>query len=152
MKAAPCTRWARATYLAARHLLQGNSAMALYEHSSQPLLPRKEFIRRFLRHVAIAFVMILASLLIGVSGYHFLEGLSWVDSILNASMILGGMGPVNPIQTNAGKLFASAYALFSGMIFLVITGLLFAPLFHRFLHHFHMEAEELQEGGQDQPG
>jgi hypothetical protein len=83
-------------------------------------------------------------------GYHFLEGFSWIDSLLNASMILGGMGPVNPLQTNNGKLFASAYALFSGMIFLVIIGVLFAPLFHRFLHHFHLEAEEEQARGSEE--
>ncbi len=116
--------------------------MALYEHRSQPLLPRAEFIRRYLAHAGVAFGVIIGSLLIGILGYHFLEGLSWIDSILNASMILGGMGPVNPLQTNAGKLFASAYALFSGMIFLVISGLLFAPLFHRFLHHFHLESQD----------
>lgn len=121
--------------------------MALYEKRSQPLLPRQEFIKRYLAHAAIAGGVILGSLLIGVLGYHFLEGFGWIDSILNASMILGGMGPVNPLQTNAGKLFASAYALFSGMIFLVITGLLFAPLFHRFLHHFHYE--ESAPGGDD---
>jgi hypothetical protein len=116
--------------------------MALYEHRNQPLLPRREFIRRYLLHVAVALAVIGGSLLIGVLGYHYLEGFNWIDSILNASMILGGMGPVNPLQTNAGKLFASGYALFSGMLFLVITGLLFAPLFHRFLHHFHLGGEE----------
>ena len=124
--------------------------MALYERRNQPLLPRNEFIRRYLLHVTAAVAVVGGSLLIGVLGYHFLEGFSWIDSILNASMILGGMGPVNPLQTNAGKLFAAAYALFSGMIFLVITGLLFVPLFHRFLHHFHLETEEETGEGQGQ--
>ncbi len=124
--------------------------MALYEHRNQPLLPRKQFIRRYLVHVGLAAAVVGGSLLVGIIGYHILEGFSWIDSILNASMILGGMGPVNPLQTNAGKLFASAYALFSGMLFLVITGLLFAPLFHRFLHHFHLEAEqETSEGSEE---
>lgn len=121
--------------------------MALYEKRSQPLLPRRVFIQRYLAHAAIAGGVILGSLVIGILGYHFLEGLGWIDSILNASMILGGMGPVNPLQTNAGKLFASAYALFSGMIFLVISGILFAPLFHRFLHYFHYE--ETAQGGEN---
>ncbi len=121
--------------------------MALYEHRNEPLLPRAEFIRRYLAHVAVAVGVVIASLAIGIFGYHFLEGLSWIDSLLNASMILGGMGPVNPLQTNAGKLFASFYALFAGLIFLVITGLLIAPLFHRFLHHFHLEEEDDDKSG-----
>lgn len=116
--------------------------MALYEHRNQPMLSQGQFLRRFLIHVIAASGVVVGSLLLGVIGYHFLEGLSWIDSLLNASMILGGMGPVNQLHSPAGKLFASAYALFSGMIFLVISGLLFAPLFHRFLHHFHLEAEE----------
>ncbi len=124
--------------------------MALYERHNQPLMPRKEFIRRYLIHIAVAITVVIASLMIGILGYHILEGFTWIDSILNASMILGGMGPVNLLQTNAGKLFASIYALFSGMIFLVITGLLFAPLFHRFLHHFHLEAEKEQAQGTDE--
>lgn len=71
-------------------------------------------------------------------GYHFLEGLTWIDSLLNASMILGGMGPVTPLQTTAGKIFASAYALYSGVILLASVGILITPIFHRFLHHFHL--------------
>jgi hypothetical protein len=87
---------------------------------------------------------VVAALAIGVIGYHGLENLRWVDSILNASMILGGMGPVTVLQTSGGKLFASGYALFSGVIFLVVAGLLFAPIFHRLLHHFHMDAEDAE--------
>jgi hypothetical protein len=124
--------------------------MALYEHRNQPLLSRKDFIRRYLIHVAAAVAVIGGSLLAGILGYHFVGGLSWIDAILNASMILGGMGPVNTLHTNAVKLFASAYALYSGMLFLVITGLLFAPLFHRFLHHFHLEAEQETSEGSDE--
>jgi hypothetical protein len=123
--------------------------MALYERRNQPLLPRREFIRRYILHATLASGVIVGSLVIGIVGYHFLEGFPWIDSLLNASMILGGMGPVNPLQTNAGKVFASLYALFSGMIFLVITGLLFAPLFHRFLHHFHVQAEENSAEGSE---
>jgi hypothetical protein len=82
---------------------------------------------------------ITVSLLIGILGYHYLEGLSWIDSLVNASMLLGGMGPVNQLHTTAGKIFASFYALFSGMVLLVAVSILIAPIFHRFLHHFHLE-------------
>jgi hypothetical protein len=91
---------------------------------------------------SIALAIDAGSLLVGVVGYHVLEGLSWVDALLNASMILGGMGPVNAIHTTAGKLFASFYAIYSGLIFLVVAGVLLAPVIHRFMHHFHLETEE----------
>ena len=113
-----------------------------FEHRNEPLASMGEFIKRMARFAALATGIILVSLGIGIVGYHYLEGLSWIDSLLNASMILGGMGPVIPLQTTAGKLFASFYALFSGMIFLVAVGVLIAPIFHRFLHHFHLEIEE----------
>ena len=86
-------------------------------------------------------MLLLFSLLIGMLGYHYLESLSWIDSLLNASMILGGMGPVNPLQTNAGKIFASFYAIYSGVVLLASVGVLVAPIFHRFLHHFHLVDE-----------
>jgi len=111
----------------------------MYEHISQPLLPKRKFYRRVARHGMMAVWIILLSLLVGVAGYHFIEGFGWVDSILNASMILGGMGPVNELHTTAGKLFASVYAIFSGVVFLVAAGVLFAPMFHRFLHKFHLD-------------
>jgi len=114
----------------------------MFEHRRAPLLPRKEFIWRFVRYSALSIGMIGVSLGIGILGYHFLEGLSWIDALVNASMLLGGMGPVNPLRTIAGKIFASFYALFSGMILLVAVGVLIAPLFHRFLHRFHLEIED----------
>ena len=113
-----------------------------FEHSAEPLASTRVFLRRVARYTILATAIILASLAIGVLGYHYFESLSWIDSLLNASMILGGMGPVAPLQTTAGKLFASFYALFSGMVFLVAVGVLIAPVFHRFLHHFHLEIEE----------
>ncbi len=113
-----------------------------FEHRQEPLASTGVFLRRMLRYLALSASVILVSLGIGIVGYHYTEGLSWLDSLLNASMILGGMGPVAPLQTTAGKLFASFYALFSGMIFLVAVGLLIAPMFHRFLHHFHLEIDE----------
>ena len=113
----------------------------MYEHRSEPLLPRKLFFLRLLKHTSWAFLIILGSLGIGIVGYHVIEGMSWVDAIMNASMILGGMGPVNELHTTTGKLFASFYALFSGIAFLVITGIIVAPVAHRFLHHLHIGEE-----------
>ena len=112
------------------------------EHRKQPLASRRVFLRRMASYVALSAGIVLFSLGIGILGYHIFEGLSWIDSLLNASMILGGMGPVAPLETVAGKLFASFYALFSGMILLVAVGVLIAPAFHRFLHHFHFDLEE----------
>jgi hypothetical protein len=85
--------------------------------------------------------IILASLVIGMAGYHYFEHLPWLDAFVNASMILSGMGPVGELHTSAGKLFAGCYALFSGIAFLTSVGVIFAPLFHRFLHKFHLEAK-----------
>ena len=81
------------------------------------------------------------ALAIGVFGYHFIAGLSWVDSLLNASMILGGMGPVDPLRSSAAKIFASCYALFSGLAFVGIAGLMIGPFAHRLLHRFHIEGK-----------
>jgi len=111
------------------------------EHRRQPLASREIFLRRIGRYMVLSAAIILFSLGIGVVGYHFTEGLPWLDSLLNASMILGGMGPVNPVETVAGKWFASMYALFSGMVLLVAVGVLIAPVFHRFLHRFHLEID-----------
>ncbi len=119
----------------------------MFEHRRQPLISRKAFLRRQLNFTLVALAIILGSLIIGMIGYHLLEGFSWIDSLLNAAMILGGMGPVNPLVTTAGKVFASFYALYSGVIFLVVAGIIFAPAFHRILHHFHLE-----QGGKDSGG
>ena len=94
-----------------------------------------------LRHAGAGFALLGASLLLGVCGYHIFEGLSWVDSLLNASMILGGMGPINSLHTLGGKLFASFYALYSGLVFLAFAGIVLAPPLHRLLHRFHLEAK-----------
>ncbi len=111
----------------------------MFEHRKEELLPQKQFIKRVVNYSLLSIGTITVSLLIGILGYHFLEGLSWIDSLVNASMLLGGMGPVNQLHTTAGKLFASIYALFSGMVLLVAVSILIAPIFHRFLHHFHLE-------------
>jgi hypothetical protein len=110
-----------------------------FERRHQPVLPRRQFLRRFSRWAAVAGAIVLFSLAVGMCGYHFWEGLPWIDALLNASMILGGMGPVDPIKTAAGKIFASFYALYSGLAIISIAGLLLAPIVHRFLHKFHVD-------------
>jgi len=114
----------------------------MFEHRSQPLLPLPTFLRRLARHGGLALAVVLGSLVLGIVGYHTFEGLEWIDATLNAAMILGGMGPVDiPMRTTAGKLFASFYALYSGLVILGAAGLLFAPLVHRLLHRFHLELD-----------
>ena len=114
----------------------------MYEHRKQPLASRKVFARRLLLNALVAAVILFFSLGVGMLGYHFFENLSWLDALLNASMILGGMGPVNPVQTPAGKVFASFYALYCGVILLAVVGVLAAPIFHRFMHRFHLQADK----------
>lgn len=111
----------------------------MFEQRHQPVLPISAFLLRSAKFAGVAFTGVAISLGIGVVGYHITEGLSWLDSLLNASMILGGMGPVNQLQHRAGKIFASCYALFSGVVFLIAVGVLLAPWVHRTLHHFHLE-------------
>ncbi len=113
----------------------------MYERRNEPLLPRADFLRRLLGHGGVALGIILGSLGIGMAGYHAFEGLPWIDALVNAAMLLGGMGPVNGLHTTAGKIFASIYALYCGIVFLAVSGLIFAPIFHRFLHRFHLSTE-----------
>jgi hypothetical protein len=113
----------------------------MFERRKSPLLPRRAFYARMARSAALAFAIVLGSLGIGMAGYHWLERLSWLDAFLNAAMILSGMGPVAQIQTPGGKLFAGCYALFSGLALITVVAVIFAPLFHRFLHKFHLEAD-----------
>lgn len=110
-----------------------------FEHKSRPLLPKRLFIRRMLWNALFAAFVLLICLLIGITGYHFLGPMSWIDSLHNASMILSGMGPVVEIKTNAGKFFSSFYALFSGVAFITNIGVLIAPIAHRFFHKLHLE-------------
>src|SRR5207249_9341577 len=109
---------------------------------NHPLLSRAKFIRRVGRHLLLGLFAVGIALAIGVFGYHFIAGLSWIDSLLNASMILGGMGPVDPLHSTAAKIFASFYALFSGLAFIGIVSVLVAPFVHRMLHRFHAEDRE----------
>ena len=113
----------------------------MLEHRNQPLAPRGKYLRRQGAFTGVAFGVLLISLAIGVLGYHAFEGLAWVDSLLNASMILGGMGPVNELRTVSGKVFASFYALYSGAIFLVAVSIMMAPAIHRVMHWLQVEAD-----------
>ena len=111
----------------------------MYEHHSKPLLPKEKYYRRLFRNFFWGGVIVFISLFIGILGYHFTGNLGWIDSLLNASMILTGMGPVDAMTTTAGKLFASFYALFSGVVFLTTIAFVLAPVAHRFLHKFHLQ-------------
>lgn len=124
--------------------------LASFEQRHEPLLPRAAFFLRLARHIAAGLGLIAAALSIGVLGYHFFEGLPWVDAVVNAAMILGGMGPVDALHTVGGKVFASIYALFSGLLFLVVAAVLFAPLIHRLLHRFHLDIAD-DEPDQQRP-
>lgn len=113
-----------------------------FEHRKDKLLSRSAFIVRIIWSVGIALGLVTVSLAMGTFGYHETLGLSWIDAVLNAAMILTGMGPVNQINTTSGKLFATFYALYSGVAFLSTAAVLFAPLVHRFLHKFHLDVED----------
>ena len=111
----------------------------MYEHSKGRLLPRKAFLWRLAKHAGLALAVVVFSLGAGMAGYVYFEKLSWLDGFLNAAMLLGGMGPVETPQTRGGKLFAGMYALYAGMVFLVVVGIVLAPVVHRALHRFHLE-------------
>lgn len=113
----------------------------MYESRHQPLLTRLHFYRRLLGHLGLAAAVLGVSLAVGMAGYMFLEGLAMDDAFLNAAMLLGGMGPVNPPLTPQGKIFAGLYALYAGLVFIVTAALLGTPVLHRLLHHFHWTSE-----------
>jgi len=113
----------------------------MYEHRKQPLLSTAKFLKRVARHWLAGFGVLTFGLGVGILGYHYIAGLSWIDSLLNASMILGGMGPVDLPKTDAAKFFASCYALFSGLAFIGIVSVLLVPFVHRLLHRVHAEEQ-----------
>lgn len=119
----------------------------MYERASEPLLSRRAFAVRVLRHAGGAVLLLGGSLLLGLIGYTVLDGLAPVDAFLNASMILGGMGPVDPLKNDAAKIFAGLYALYSGVIFLVAVAAVFAPVLHRIFHTLHIHAGENGDSG-----
>jgi hypothetical protein len=117
-------------------------ALKKFEHKSQKPLPRKQFLARLWLHFIIAAGVTFVALALGMAGYHVFEGFSWIDSFLNASMILGGMGEVDALKTDSGKLFAGCYALFSGLWVVTSMALLLAPVFHRIMHKLHCDTRQ----------
>jgi len=113
----------------------------MYERRSDPLLPRGQFLGRVARSLLAGVVLTAVSLAVGMIGYHALERLSWLDAFLNASMLLGGMGPVATPTTDGGKLFAGLYALYCGLMVIIVAGIILAPVAHRILHRFHLEEQ-----------
>jgi hypothetical protein len=114
----------------------------MYEPKSAKLLTRGEFYWRLARHLVFVSVLIGVSLVAGMLGYAYLAGMSWIDAFLNASMLLGGMGPVGDLTTDASKLFAGFYALYAGLVFIASAGILVAPVAHRILHRLHVDEHD----------
>ena len=114
----------------------------MFESRNQPLLPRRRFVHRVAKSLVVAMLILAAALGAGILGYHYIGRLPWMDAVLNASMILTGMGPVDTLRGNGAKLFASAYALFSGLIFLTIMAITLMPVLHRVLHKFHADEKD----------
>lgn len=141
----PCnTECAKHNHLAISHRWHprkphANPGLPMYELRSQEPISHARFIRRLISHLLWAITLLAGSLAVGMVGYVACEGLSWIDAFLNAAMLLGGMGPVNPPQSFGGKLFAGIFALYAGLVFIVTAALLFTPLLHRLLHHFHWD-------------
>lgn len=115
----------------------------MYESRFKTLLPRRQFYARMARHVLMGLGLVAVCLAVGMCGYHGFENMGWLDAFVNASMILSGMGPVTEMKTDGGKFFAGCYALFSGLAFVGMVGLIFAPAIHRALHKFHLEDRKL---------
>jgi hypothetical protein len=114
----------------------------MYEPIIHPPIPPERFVRRMLSHAAAAIALLILSIVIGMAGYEHFEQLSWRSAFLNSAMLLGGMGPVDAPQTDGGKLFAGLYALYAGLVFLVVAGLILAPLVHRIMHKFHWARDQ----------
>lgn len=114
----------------------------MFEKQHQPLLPLSKFVRRLTYSVCVGLFFIAIALYIGMMGYRTFEDRTWVDAFADASMILSGMGPLHPLATKAGKIFAGCYALFSGLTFIFFISVIFAPVIHRFLHKFHVQESD----------
>lgn len=113
----------------------------MFEKLHEELATLRDFISRVIYSFGLGLMLIAVAQLVGMVGYHWLEGMSWIDAFVNAAMILSGMGPLTPLHTNAGKIFAGLYALFSGLMFIAIIGIVFAPVIHRFFHKMHSETK-----------
>jgi len=110
-----------------------------FERRGQPVASRRKFLIRMLIAIGLWIVLTIVGLAIGIAGYAAFEGMSFVDAYVNAAMILSGMGPLGELKTTAGKVFAGSYAILSGLIIVIATGFVLAPIFHRILHSFHVE-------------
>jgi hypothetical protein len=113
-----------------------------FERRRQRLLSRRRFAGRMLKAIALWCMLAVVGLAVGMAGYGGFEGMSLTDSYVNAAMILSGMGPMGELKTTAGKIFAGSYAIFSGLLLIIATGFVLAPIFHRVLHHFHVESQQ----------
>ena len=116
--------------------------LRMYETRLNPPLPFPKFLRRVLMHGLLAILLLVLSLLLGMAGYGYFEHLPWRDGFLNSAMLLGGMGPVDAPHTNNGKLFAGLYALYAGLLFIIVAGVMLAPVVHRLLHKFHWDQKK----------
>ena len=117
----------------------------IYERRHEELAPRSVFIKRIIASLVIALGIIVIALLIGIAGYHYIAGFNWIDSLLEASMILGGMGPIKELPNDAAKIFASIYALFSGLILIGLMGIILSPIIHRVMHKFHVDEKDVNK-------
>jgi len=115
-----------------------------FEHRRDQLAPVSIYVQRIAASLAIAIGLIMLVLSIGIAGYHYIAGFNWINSLLEASMILGGMGPVKELPNDTAKIFASIYALFSGVIFIALMGIMLSPVAHRLLHSFHIDEEDVK--------
>ena len=115
-----------------------------FERHHDQLAPRSVFVKRIIAALIVALGLIVVALSLGLAGYHFIAGFGWIDSLLEASMILGGMGPVRELPNHTAKVFASIYALFSGIIFIALMGIVLAPVAHRVLHKFHVDEKDVK--------
>jgi hypothetical protein len=111
----------------------------MFEKHQDPLLPIHKFVMRLIGSIIVGLLLIIIALGLGMVGYHHYEHMSWIDAFVNAAMILSGMGPLGPLSTYGGKLFAGCYAIFSGLAFILIISIVFAPVVHRFFHKFHLD-------------
>ena len=121
------------------------SSWFVYERRQDQLAPRSIFIKRIIATLVVALVLIAVALTIGIAGYHFIAGFNWIDSLLEASMILGGMGPVRELPNDTAKIFASIYALFSGLILIALMGIVLSPVIHRVMHKFHVDEKDVEK-------
>jgi hypothetical protein len=118
---------------------------SMYENKHQRVVPRQYFVRRMALTIALSAAIAAVALVVGVLGFHFIAAVPWIDALHNASMILGGMGPVAEMKTDAAKLFSSAYALFCGLVFIGVVAVMLAPVMHRVLHKFHIDETDLKK-------